>query len=230
VVRPPPPGQRGPALTAPRAPTPYAPGDWGTFRNAAEAAKASRPKGAGARVFRGRTADELTVREQQDFLEHQRRLKSDPAYRARWETMEAGTLELQEELLHIPLPAVGGAGGGDDGGDDSLGWSVGDPVLRRTRAGRTPAWNTQRARYWKNEAANPGAEAKYGTANVARMRRGLAPQRYNFAKGAMESMELSHEPKPQREGGTEFVPKWPGQHAATDPYRNTGYTRAVVRQ
>lgn len=92
-----------------------------------------------------------------------------------------------------------------------------------------PSWNTQRSRYWKNEAAKPGSEAKRGSANVARMRRGLAPQRHNFATGAMESMELSHEPVPQREGGTEVVPRWPGQHAAVDPYRNTGNTKAIVR-
>ncbi len=230
VVHPPQPGQRGPVIRAPRTPTPYAPGGWGTFRNATEAAKASRPKGAGARAFRGRTADELTETEQQDFLEHQRRLKSDPAYRAQWEMMAAGTLELQAELLHMPLPAVGGAGGGDDGGDDNVsGWRVGDPITKLTRAGRAPVWNTQRARYWKNEAAKPGAEAEYGATNVARMQKGLAPQRYNFFTGQMESKELSHEPVPQREGGTRVVPRWPGDHAARDEYRNTGNTRAIVK-
>jgi hypothetical protein len=39
----------------------------------------------------------------------------------------------------------------------------------------------------------------------------------------MESMELSHEPIPFRDGGTEFVPRWPQDHAAVDPFRFPGY-------
>lgn len=42
-------------------------------------------------------------------------------------------------------------------------------------------------------------------------------------KGGMESMELSHEPVPDRDGGTEVVPQWPQEHAAVDPYRYPGY-------
>ncbi|HEX7829399.1 MAG TPA: hypothetical protein VF787_07065 [Thermoanaerobaculia bacterium] len=198
------------------------------FREAVELAKASRPKGAGVRFFNGRTIDELSERERTDFMEHRRRLRTDATYRAQWETMEAGTLDLQAELLPSSLPALGGAGGGDDG-DDGRGWTVGDPILKLTRSGRTPSWNTQRARFWKNEAAKPGAETEYGAANVARMQKGLAPQRYNFFTGRMESKELSHEPVPQREGGTSVVPRWPGDHAAHDPLRNTGDTRAIVK-
>ena len=55
------------------------------------------------------------------------------------------------------------------------------------------------------------------------MRKGRAPQRYNADKGGMESMELSHEPIPFRDGGTKFVPRWPQDHAAVDPYRHPGY-------
>jgi len=36
-------------------------------------------------------------------------------------------------------------------------------------------------------------------------------------------MELSHEPIPARDGGTEFVPRWPEDHARVDPYRHPGY-------
>jgi filamentous hemagglutinin len=32
-------------------------------------------------------------------------------------------------------------------------------------------------------------------------------------------MELSHEPVPLREGGTNLIPRWPADHAAVDPYR-----------
>lgn len=219
-------------ITSPRTPTPYAPGDWTTFRNAIEAAKAARPEGAGARVFNGRTLDELTPQERADFMEHRRRLRNDPAYRIQWEAMEKVTIgELMPATYgDLPIPMPASAGGGDDGGNDDLsGWRVGDPITKLTRGGRQPAWNTQRARFWKNEAAKPGAEAEYGTANVARMRKGLAPQRYNFFTGQMESKELSHEPVPQREGGTRVVPRWPGDHAARDEYRNTGNTRAIVK-
>jgi len=55
------------------------------------------------------------------------------------------------------------------------------------------------------------------------MKDGLAPQRYNPDKGGMESMELSHEPVPARDGGKEFVPRWPQDHATVDPYRRPGY-------
>lgn len=55
------------------------------------------------------------------------------------------------------------------------------------------------------------------------MRRGLAPQRYNPDKGGIESMELSHEPIPQRDGGTKVVPRWPQDHAAIDPYCYVNY-------
>lgn len=55
------------------------------------------------------------------------------------------------------------------------------------------------------------------------MRKGGAPQRYNADKGGMESMELSHEPVPARNGGKDFVPRWPQDHAAVDPFRRPGY-------
>lgn len=80
-----------------------------------------------------------------------------------------------------------------------------------------------RARFWKNEAADPKISGQWSDANIARMQSGLAPQRYNPDLGGMESMELSHEPIPFRDGGTEFVPRWPQDHAAVDPYRFPGY-------
>jgi filamentous hemagglutinin len=44
------------------------------------------------------------------------------------------------------------------------------------------------------------------------MKAGNAPQLFNFKTGKMESSELSHEPVPQRDGGTEFVPRWREDH------------------
>ena len=103
----------------------------------------------------------------------------------------------------------------------SAGWSVGDDIYSLTRAGNSPSWSTVRARFWKNEAANP----QYGTwtdEQLARMRSGRAPQRYNLDKGGLESMDLSHEPVPFRDGGTTVVPRWPQDHAAVDPFRRPG--------
>ncbi|MFF1527923.1 hypothetical protein [Cellulomonas sp. NPDC058312] len=40
----------------------------------------------------------------------------------------------------------------------------------------------------------------------SRMAAGRAPQRVNPDKGGIESMELSHEPIPLRDGGTRIVP------------------------
>ena len=102
------------------------------------------------------------------------------------------------------------------------GWSVGDDIYTLTKAGNEPAWSTVRGRFWKNEAANPQV-GTWNADNLARMEQGLAPQRYNFDKGGLESMELSHEPIPYRDGGKNVVPRWPQDHAAVDPYRHPGY-------
>ncbi len=55
------------------------------------------------------------------------------------------------------------------------------------------------------------------------MTQGRAPQKYNADKGGIESMELSHEPIPYRNAGRAFVPRWPQEHAAVDPFRRPGY-------
>ncbi|WP_237662893.1 hypothetical protein [Sutcliffiella horikoshii] len=108
-------------------------------------------------------------------------------------------------------------------GSVSKRWKVGDDVYKPTSKGKEPAWNTVRSRYWKNEAASANAIKKYGAENVARMKKGNAPQRYNPDKGGMESKELSHEPIPKRDGGKDFVPRWPQDHAKVDPFRRPGY-------
>ncbi len=103
-----------------------------------------------------------------------------------------------------------------------LGWSTGDDIYSLTKAGNKPAWSTVRGRFWKNEASSP----QYGSwtdDQLARMRTGRAPQRYNPDKGGMESMDLSHEPIPFRDGGTSVIPRWPQDHAAVDPFRHPGY-------
>src|SRR5690349_11587319 len=68
----------------------------------------------------------------------------------------------------------------------------------------------------------PEGRSQWDAANLARMRAGQPPQRFNPDKAGMESMELSHEPIPARAGGTNLVPGWPQDHAAVDPYRHPG--------
>lgn len=92
-----------------------------------------------------------------------------------------------------------------------------------TRKGADPSWSAVRSRFWKNEAARQGAADTYGAENLTRLKNGLAPRRFNADKGGMESMELSHEPVPARNGGREFVPRWPQDHAIVDPFRRPGY-------
>lgn len=58
---------------------------------------------------------------------------------------------------------------------------------------------------------------------MERMAAGKAPQRFNADEGGMESMALSHEPVPAREGGRNVAPRWPQDHAAVDPFRRPGY-------
>ncbi|WCM22946.1 hypothetical protein NDK50_33765 [Paraburkholderia bryophila] len=81
------------------------------------------------------------------------------------------------------------------------GWKRGDDVYQPTASSNDPSWSAVRSRFWKNEAQSPDAANIYGAENLDRMSQGLAPQRYNPDKGGMESMELSHEPIPARDGG-----------------------------
>lgn len=103
------------------------------------------------------------------------------------------------------------------------GCKVGEDVYNKTGKGNDPSWSTVRSRFWKNEAAAPNAADTYGSDNLDRMRKGLAPQRYNADKGGVESMELSHEPIPARDGGKDFVPRCPQDHVAVGSYRKPGY-------
>jgi len=119
------------------------------------------------------------------------------------------------------------SGRGDEATEDVVaggsGWSVGDDTYSRTPSGES-SWSTVGSRYWKNASQDAGAADRYGAENLDRMRSGRAPQRANpDAPGGVESMELSHEPIPQRDGGREFVERWPGEHAAVDPFRYPGY-------
>jgi hypothetical protein len=96
-------------------------------------------------------------------------------------------------------------------------WRLGKPIDGLTRAGNKPSWSTVRARYWKN-AANDALDGEYSDANLARMRRGLAPQHDELGV----SMELNHI-QPRHLGGGNNVQNleslWPWEHAAVDRFR-----------
>ncbi|UUU30804.1 RHS repeat-associated core domain-containing protein [Streptomyces sp. CA-210063] len=98
-------------------------------------------------------------------------------------------------------------------------WKVGDDYTKPNKKGKSPTMSTMRKRFWKNEAAEPAAEDQWGKDNIERMKRGSAPQRMR-PDGTRESMELSHEPVPDREGGMLLTPRWPDEHALIDPYRH----------
>lgn len=101
------------------------------------------------------------------------------------------------------------------------GWHVGDPIDAPTRAGTSPKWSTVRQRYWKNEAHY--RPEQFNKSNLARTKRGLAPQQINTRTGRLESMELHHV-KPQRDNGPNTYNNlrkvWPDEHAEIDSYRH----------
>lgn len=61
----------------------------------------------------------------------------------------------------VTVAAKGAASTAATGGASSR-WKVGDDVYASTAKGSAPSWSTVRARFWKNEAASPGAAEKYG--------------------------------------------------------------------
>jgi filamentous hemagglutinin len=139
-----------------------------------------------------------------------------------------GTANIIAGLRGLAQETMSGGGGtrGPPSGSQSSGssrWRVGDDINKPTANGAKPNWSTVRARFWKNEAAKSNATEVHGAENVERMKRGLAPQRYNDQKGGIESKDLSHEPTPAREGGTNVVERWPQDHAKVDSHRRPGY-------
>ena len=79
------------------------------------------------------------------------------------------------------------------------GWRLGQSIKNLTKKGTIPKWPTVKSRFWKNEALNPSQP--YSEANLARMRKGLAP----IGKDGY-SMELHH---PNGRGGANFFNFYP---------------------
>ena len=92
--------------------------------------------------------------------------------------------------------------------------------LRWHTDNKAPSWtDTLRRREWKRIYESEDARFSPEELQEIKDRGYRGPQRINDITGELETMELSHEPTPWRDGGTEVVPKWPDEHAATDPHR-----------
>ena len=78
--------------------------------------------------------------------------------------------------------------------------------------------DTQRRAYWKQRAQDPNSPLTAAQRAEIEARGWRGPQRLNEF-GELETMELSHEPIPLRDGGKDVVPRWPADHAAIDPHR-----------
>ena len=91
--------------------------------------------------------------------------------------------------------------------------------VRYGRDWRVKMWDKARNEYWKNEArSNPN---KYSADNLARMKQGKAPQRWNPVSGRIESMQLNHQNLPRGSGlpmslldlEGNLKPMWPDEHS-----------------
>lgn len=83
-----------------------------------------------------------------------------------------------------------------------------------------PSWSAVRVRYWKNQAYLHPESYKYQ--ELARMKKGLAPQQFNPKIDQWESKELRHNLSPREGGLFDFIEVWPEEHEIIDPLRRTG--------
>ena len=189
----------------------------------AEERNRARPVGVGSRALGGRTADELTAKEQEEFLENRRRMRTDPVFRAQVQGV-------REAVSHLRTPGAGGVGGGGDDGDPPGTYRDAQGKLRDAKTSRfveDPAnprspyefTDAQRRAEWKRIGRDPNSGLTREERAMVEARGWRGPQRKNVRTGEWETMELSHEPVPLREGGAGVVPRWPEDHAAVDPFR-----------
>ncbi|HEY9109650.1 MAG TPA: LysM domain-containing protein, partial [Roseateles sp.] len=78
--------------------------------------------------------------------------------------------------------------------------------------------DSDRRREWKRIANDPNSRLDQAQRDEVKARGWRGPQRLNDY-GEIETMELSHEPIPLRDGGKNVEPKWPDEHAAVDKHR-----------
>lgn len=79
--------------------------------------------------------------------------------------------------------------------------------------------DAERRADWKRLAQDPNSPLTIEQRAEIETRGWRGPQTVN-EYGELETMELSHEPIPLREGGKDVYPRWPADHAAVDPYRH----------
>lgn len=79
--------------------------------------------------------------------------------------------------------------------------------------------DSQRRADWKRLAQDPNSPLTPDERIEIEQRGWRGPQQVN-KYGELETMELSHEPVPLREGGREVYPRWPEDHARVDPHRH----------
>jgi hypothetical protein len=125
------------------------------------------------------------------------------------------TAKLATEADKVGAGAKGGAA--QRLRDPETGRFVTDPAHPRSPHEFTDA---QRRAAWKKLAEDPKSPLTDAEKAQIRERGGRGPQRPNPETGETETMELSHEPVPLRDGGTEVVPRWPADHARVDPHRH----------
>jgi hypothetical protein len=83
--------------------------------------------------------------------------------------------------------------------------------------------DAQRRKEWRRLAMDPNSDLTDAQRAEIRNRGWRGPQRRDPETGEIETMELSHDPIPRRDGGTSVVPRWlygPDGHAAIDPHRH----------
>jgi len=99
--------------------------------------------------------------------------------------------------------------------DPKTGQFVPDPERPKNTRSRS---DSERRKNWKAIAEDPNSPLDAAQRCEVKNRGWRGPQRINSA-GELETMELSHEPIPFRDGGIKVVPRWPADHAARDQYR-----------
>ncbi len=102
-----------------------------------------------------------------------------------------------------------------------------NPRVKHPENWREGMWGKARREYWKNEAENN--PKNYSKENIARMKKGAAPQRMNPITGKIEYMQLNHQNFPQGSGLPRTLldmegnlkPMWPDEH--TTFHKQHGY-------
>jgi hypothetical protein len=100
--------------------------------------------------------------------------------------------------------------------DPETGWFVSDPNNPRSEYTWT---DSDRRAAWRRLVEDPNSPLLPEQREEIINRGYRGPQFDNPVTGRTETTELSHEPIPLREGGTEVVPRDPREHAARDPHR-----------